>query len=119
MKLDEFIETIGYNKEWFELGFLPLEFVEQQLGIYQSSDDKDVQHYKWAGYRYILSNENFNDTKRVDDFVSLIENDPNSHLYKGALNELIDAGIVDRSYLLKFKNARFLKEKSVLDRLGE
>ena len=118
MTIEAFIELIGYNEEWFTLEFIPLTFVEQQRVEYLEGEDTNIQHYKWGAYRYFLAEEDFSDEKRVLDFIQLIENDPNEHLYKGALNELLDAKIIDPHFLLQFKDARFMTQASVLKRLN-
>ncbi|HAA16777.1 MAG TPA: hypothetical protein DCE41_35725 [Cytophagales bacterium] len=94
--LQDFIDTVGYTEVWFALDFLPLSFVERQREEFKTGEDTHVEHYKWAGYSYVLEHEDFSDLKRLRQFMQLIQEDPNEHLPKGALAGLIRAGLLTR-----------------------
>jgi hypothetical protein len=44
-----------YPDEWFERGFIDASFVEAQAADYESGDERDVEHFKWAVYRRALA----------------------------------------------------------------
>jgi len=114
MNLNQFKQFIGYNKEWFDLDFLPLEFVIEQLQAFSACGDKDTENLKWDAYRYIMDHEDFNSNQRVDDFVKLIENDSNEYLFEDVLIELVNNGKIEASYLLKYEHVRFMKRPSIV-----
>lgn len=119
MTKEEFIEKIEYNQEWLEYGFLPISFIEEQIDTWLTSGDRDIEHYKWAGYQYIFTHENFSDKKRLEEFFVLIENDPNDHLYKGAVTRLIQDHIVDLQIFRGLGKTRFSDDQKIWKKLYE
>ena len=113
-----FISTIQSNKEWFTLQFLPDSFLEHQIELYQQGDDLDIEHYKWAAYHFILANEDLSDINRLKEFIQVIENDPNEHLYKGAVTILINDGILTKELLPLLKSTRIESNVKLMQRLN-
>ena len=113
----DFIKIIGYNEEWFSLKFLPTKFVDNQIKDFINIESSDIEQYKWAGYRYVLDNEDFSKLERLKEFMLLIENDPNEHLYKGAVSELINKKIITADKLQKLGIVRFSSDKKIMDKI--
>lgn len=105
MTTEEFIAIIDYNQEWFSFNFIPDEFIQLQMNEWESSGDHNIEHYKWGAYQYILSTEDFSKIDRLNQFIQLIENDPNEHLYKGALSILASQGHISKDRLSSIRKA--------------
>jgi hypothetical protein len=118
MNISEFIEKIGYNQEWLDFGFLSQDFIARQLSDYIKSNDMDIAHYKWAAYKEVLANEEFTDLNRLKQFMKLINNDPDEHLYKGAVSELIFRKLLTEDILLEVGPVRFANDKKIMDKLS-
>ena len=110
-------EKFQYNKEWFSYKFITDEMFQQQIETYKSGIDKDLEHYKWNAYRNALSQEDFTNQNRLKQFLELIENDPNEHLFKGAISELILSGIINKNSIVLFPESRIWKVKSILNKI--
>lgn len=119
MRSKEFIEKIEYNKEWFDYEFLPDSFIELQIKTWLESEDHNIEHYKWAGYRHIMENEDLSDFNRLKEFVTLINNDPNEHLYKGAIADLIRGKIIDDKVFNRLGQTRFSDDPKMLNKLTD
>ncbi|MDW3194466.1 MAG: hypothetical protein R8G66_18965 [Cytophagales bacterium] len=117
MTPDEFVEIIQYNEEWFLLGFLPQGVIQQQMEEWSISNDRNIEHYKWGAYRYILDNEDFKNKDRLLAFVQLMESDPNEHLYKGAIHSLIEIHGVYPKTLAEFGGERISNNPVILKML--
>lgn len=111
--------TFGYTAEWFELKFIDDAFVREQAVRFEQGADRDVSHYKWAAYRHVLASTDFSDRARWREFVRVIEADPDEHLFRGALAELLDSARVPPEWLTEYEGsgARFIDIPSVRRRL--
>ncbi len=118
MEYNEFINIIGYNKEWFEYNFLPKSFIEKQVNLWEDGTVKNVEHYKWAGYRFIIENEDLTKIERLNQLIDVVENDPNEHLYKGLISDLIRDKIITKKIFLGLGKKRFSEDKTILNKLG-
>lgn len=78
----------------------------------------DIAHYKWAAYKEVLANEEFTDLNRLKQFMKLINNDPDEHLYKGAVSELIFRKLLTEDILLEVGPVRFANDKKIMDKLS-
>ena len=117
LDLELFIKKVGYQNEWFDLSFIDLQIVKDQLKDYLTNPNEDFEPYKWSSYSYIVKNEDFKNPKRLDQFIQLIDSDPNPHIYKGAITILLSKKQVDPKQLLSYKNSRILKEKALLEKI--
>ena len=109
-------EKFQYNQEWFAYKFISDEMFQRQIETYKSSVDKNLEHYKWAAYKNALSQEDFTVQNRLAEFLELIENDPNEHLFKGAVSQLILSGIINKDTMSLFPKSRIWKVKSILNK---
>ncbi len=78
--LEKWKASFGYTDEWFHPGFLTRVFLEAQARNFQQGGEHDIEHFKWAAYRYILERNAFTSRDRFDQFICLVEADPNEHL---------------------------------------
>jgi hypothetical protein len=113
--LGRWMAFFGYSQEWIDLEFIDIAFVREQAARFERGPDRDIEHYKWAAYRRVLENSDFSNRERWREFVRLIEADPNEHLYRVALAELLDSDRVPTNWLLEYEtqSARFLSVPSV------
>jgi hypothetical protein len=115
--VDDWCRLLQYPDEWIALGFVDESFVLAQAAEYERSGDRDIEHYKWAAYRRQLASIDPSDRSAVERFIVAMEADPNPHLFKGAIAELIATG-VPRQWFLSHPDARFLTSNTVRARLG-
>ena len=88
----------GYTDEWFRYEFIDCSFVSEQAKDLANSPGHDIEEFKWTAYLQILSRESFDTTKRKKEFLDVIDNDPNEHLWKGAITKLLEDGRFDESW---------------------
>lgn len=119
MKIQTWIERCEYNNEWFEFDFIDEAFLKSQIKTYEETGDNDIEHYKWAAYVKILNEVDFTKKTKLKQFFQLIENDPNEHLFRGAVRELIWAGKISTRTQKDFPDSRAWKIKSILKYLKE
>lgn len=82
-----------------------------------ASEDRNIEHYKWGAYKYILSKEDFSNDERLLAFVTLMESDSNAHLYKGAISLLVEIYDVSPRLLAELGGKRISNNPFILDRL--
>jgi hypothetical protein len=102
--------VFAYPSEWFEQGFIDPTLVEAQAQTYDATDDKDVEHFKWAAYRHALHATDFTDREAFRRFVACLEADPNEHLYKGAVREVLERKLVPPEWFLEFRGTRLMTD---------
>ena len=109
----------GYSAEWTEFGFIDVAFVQEQARTFELGSDHELEHYKWAGYRRLLATTDFSAKSRWREFVQLIEADPNEHLFRGAVGELLDMNRIPPDWLTEYEGsgARFLTIPSIRRKL--
>ncbi len=108
-----------YNQEWFIYKFISDEMFQQQIETYKLGKDTDIEHYKWAAYKYILAEEDFSNKNRLKQFLELVENDPNEHLFKGAISKLIISEVINKDSILLFPQSRIWSVQSILKKLKD
>lgn len=117
MKLNNLKIEIGYDHEWEY--FVPQEFFQQQLEIYQQEKRDGAvinkEHYKWAAYRYILEHHDLSSIENWSSFVDLIHADPDEHLFKGVVSELINSGKINVNHFSLKTCPKLLRLKIVRD----
>lgn len=101
MDIQKFKSYVGYNK-YFDF-LIDEQFYIEQLNSFITSSDQDSEHYKWAGYQYIL--RDWDDTK-WPVLVEIITNDPNENLFKGVISHLIEIEAID---FLELRDCNCLK----------
>ncbi|MEM9351947.1 MAG: hypothetical protein AAGA92_02950 [Planctomycetota bacterium] len=116
--LEHWKSHFGYTSHWFDLGFLTDDFVARQALEYETGPNKDVEHYKWAGYLEALSQVTHESQSRFRDFMGVLEADPNEHLPKGAIAYLLDNCGIPTEWFYEFKDSPLLTARSVRDKLG-
>ena len=99
-----------YPNEWLDQGFIDEAFVEAQARSYDAGNDHDIEHFKWAAYRRALAATDFSDREAFRRFVACLEADPNEHLYKGAVREVLDRQLVPPEWFLEFRGSRLMTE---------
>jgi hypothetical protein len=100
-EIEHWMDVFGYTPEWLDCGFIDIAFVRRQAAQYREGEDRDVEHYKWAAYRHILGSADFSSRHRWREFLRVIEADPNEHLFRGAIAELLDTDRVPPEWLLE------------------
>ena len=111
-------EVFAYPSEWFEQDFIDSKFVEEQARAYEAGHDKNIEHFKWAAYRRALSSTDFADQEAFRRFVACLEADPNEHLYKGAVREVLDRKLVPPEWFLEFRESRLMADPKVSERIA-
>jgi hypothetical protein len=100
-EIEYWMDVFAYTPEWIDYGFIDIDFVKQQATQYIDGEDRDVEHYKWAAYRHVLANTDFSSHQRWREFLRVTEADPNEHLFRGALAELLDSDRVPPEWFLE------------------
>ena len=107
----------AYPDEWFDRGFIDASFVEAQAADYESGDERDVEHFKWAVYRRALHTTDFADRAAFRGFVACMEADPNEHLYKGAVREILDRKLVPVEWFLEYSGSRLMAQAKLAEQI--
>ncbi len=54
-ELSHQLDILRYHADWLEYGFLEADLLYKQIAIYQSGEDDNTEHYRYAAFRYVLA----------------------------------------------------------------
>jgi hypothetical protein len=82
------LELLGYTQGWVESGFLSLELLQAQLEQFQSSDDKNTEHYRYRAFWEVRRRGAFSDSE-FEQYVLLAGSDVDLAMGRAALIDLL------------------------------
>lgn len=80
---------LHYDSRWLDCGFLSDEFWQNQYSQYQTSDDKNTEHYRYEAFQAFLSHHNMLDEVTLDHYIQLASADPDRTMGNAALALLL------------------------------
>src|SRR3569833_3282395 len=83
------LRTLGYAREWIDCGFLDAELLRRQLLVFETGEDRNTEHYRYAAFCHVFERESLSDVE-LDRLLSLIAIDPDSAIATSAQCRLID-----------------------------
>lgn len=93
-----------------ESGFIDAAFLAAQLADYASGRDRDIEHYKWAAYLHSLDLLPRDDRAAFHRWMTCVDADPNPHLFKGAVRELLRRKLAPADWFEEFGESRVLRD---------
>ena len=102
--VSEMLVRLGFVSEWWEYGFLDDESLQSLYGEYQTSHDKNTEHYRYGAFLRSLEKDSL--TKNVDfaeAYTRLCQLDPDLTMAKSALESLL------RSFAITLEQVKALK----------
>jgi hypothetical protein len=83
--LDPLLRKLGYGPEWLEYGLIDEALLRKQSDQYDSSDDKNTEHYRYAAFRDFLSKSAALDAMLIDRYIHLAQLDEDPTMAQSAL----------------------------------
>jgi hypothetical protein len=78
-----------FHPKWLEYGLLPVDFLQSQFLLYQTSDDKNTEHYRFRAFGYVLANTETLDDQALDRYIELATLDDDRMMSESALGLLV------------------------------
>lgn len=83
------LEMLQYDPAWLESGFLDIDFLQEQIAVYQSGEDPNTEHYRCAAFRNILlMRDKLTDTE-IALYIQLAQLDGDIIMAQSMLMELL------------------------------
>jgi Ca2+-binding EF-hand superfamily protein len=101
---------LGYSKLWLEFGFLTEQELENQLEIFETSDDKNTEHYRYGAFRSFLSSRKTLTDDEIEKYINLAKIDEDKMMASSALVDVLKAKI-----LTDFQFEKICNELSLID----
>lgn len=86
---EQLLRLLGYDRRWLVYGFLSLEELACQHEIFESSDDQNTEHYRYAAFRRILERGASLANGELAQYIELAELDPDQIMAGAALANLL------------------------------
>ena len=83
------LAKLHYDPKWLEYGLIDLPFVNEQVKRYESGDDDNIEHYRYAAFRKLLEGAGSIDDLTLDRYVELAELDEDQEMAEAALGLLL------------------------------
>jgi hypothetical protein len=87
--LETILSTLLFHPKWIEHGLLPDDFLQSQFLLYQTSDDKNTEHYRFRAFGYVLANTETLDDQALDHYIELATLDDDKTMGEAALGLLV------------------------------
>jgi hypothetical protein len=80
---------LGYPRAWIDFGLLERPLLAHQLDRFRSGEDRNLEHFRYAAFQRLLRRRHWTD-EIVDQYVHLVELDPDRVMARSALCALFD-----------------------------
>ncbi|MGZ3428334.1 MAG: hypothetical protein ACXVCV_16895, partial [Polyangia bacterium] len=80
---------LGYPRAWIDFGLLERPLLAHQLDCYRSGQDRNLEHFRYAAFQRLLRRRSWTD-EVIDQYVRLVELDPDRVMGRSALCALFD-----------------------------
>ncbi len=97
--LEPILTKLGYNHAWLEYGLIDENLLQKQSQQYDTSDDKNREHYRYAAFRAFLGKRIALDDTLMDRYVHLAQLDEDHEMAQSALILLIEWPYITDSQL--------------------
>jgi len=98
--------------KWLEYGLIDLPFVNEQVKRYESGDDDNIEHYRYAAFRKLLEGAGSIDDLTLDRYVELAELDEDQEMAEAALGLLLRHNGLTEQQLESNQNPSNIRHKA-------
>lgn len=83
------LSVLNYSDLWLKFGFLTEEELDEQIKIFETSDDKSTEHYRYASFnKFLNSRDEFTDDE-IDKYLHLAKIDTDEWMAESAVRRLL------------------------------
>jgi hypothetical protein len=94
--LKSILAELHYDALWLDYGWLSEDFWQHQYARYQSSDDKNTEHYRYEAFQTIFMNRERLDETTLNHYIELANADADRSMGGAALGLLLSwPGLTD------------------------
>lgn len=83
------LNKLHYDPRWLEYGFVDRQFLHDQLTQYETTSDKNTEHYRYAAFRRLLSVASAIDDAIFGRYIEIAELDEDPEMAQAALGLLV------------------------------
>src|SRR5689334_12768521 len=87
--LTKAMKILGYSSQWLDSGLINKQFLMDQLDEYQSSEDKNTEHYRYTAFQDILKTNTTLSDNTLEMYIELASIDEDHAMGKSALGDLV------------------------------
>lgn len=80
--------VLNYSDLWLKFGFLTEEELDEQIKIFEISDDKSTEHYRYASFKKCLNSRNELTDDEINKYLRLAEIDEDPMMAGAAVADL-------------------------------
>ncbi len=114
------LAKLSYHPKWIEYKLLSKEMFEKQLNELNKGEDTNTEHYRYRTFKSLIQNYPKFTDKQVNNFIKLVQLDPDQTMAGSALSDFIQSGKLNPNQYLYTKQA-FIEfgewTKKVIDRI--
>lgn len=81
---------LGFNQNWVTLGIVSMEEIQQLVELFESSDDKNEEHYRWRAFKTFLVNKKPFSPETIRELYHLADNDPDFMMGGSLMIDIIE-----------------------------
>lgn len=82
------LTKLDYSILWIYYGVLTVEYLNEQLNIFENSKDQNTEHYRYAAFKKYLSSRNELSDKELENYIKLAVSDNDSVMAGSAVVNL-------------------------------
>lgn len=82
------LSKLHYHPKWVEYGFLDSPFLHEQIAQFETGDDKNTEHFRYAAFRRVLETPEIDD-RFLERYIELAELDEDVVMGRAALGLLV------------------------------
>lgn len=105
------LAKLHYDPKWLEYGFLDWAFLESQVQQYESGEDENTEHYRYAAFRKVLEELKAVNDLWLDRYLELAELDEDQVMADGALGLLLRSPLLTDQQLDRIKTRQIFATK--------
>jgi hypothetical protein len=83
------LAKLEYSSKWRDYGFLDGDFLREQGEDFDTSGDKNTEHYRWAAFRAYLGYHRSLDSVQLSHYIDLAVSDSDKAMGEAALGMLL------------------------------
>ncbi|MES2462477.1 MAG: hypothetical protein V4671_17990 [Armatimonadota bacterium] len=104
LSVSEMLSQLGFADEWWQYGFLDETSLRYMFDQFQSSDDKNREHYRYGAFRRSLELSSLTERPEfIEQYMILAQLDPDRGMAKSALESLL------RSWAIPIEQVKSLR----------
>ncbi len=88
-ELSRQLRMLHYSDDWLEYGFLETALLHEQIAFYQSGQDSNTEHYRYAAFRHVLASRSRLNDPELTHYIRLAQQDGDKAMAQSALYELL------------------------------